>query len=140
MRRTGLFILILVLLSALSGFLLSKASLTGKVGISLFYQEYGFLKIWWQGALVIFSVLMVLLLLQAMAEKKLATQKAFLLHIIMILLAIGGFYFTWYDFRHTATHRLLGARFHTGAYLFWLGWILISVFYLTKKKIQPAAP
>jgi hypothetical protein len=28
----------------------------------------------------------------------------------------------------------LGERFHLGGYLFWIGWILISAYYLSKKR------
>ena len=140
MRRTASFIFILAALSALSGFLLSKASLPGRVGISLFYREYKFLKTWWQGALVVFAFLLLLLLLQGLAEKYFSGRKAVLFHITTLLLALAGLFFTYHDFTHTTSHRLLGGRFHAGAYLFWLDWILISLFYLTKKSPQPVEP
>ncbi|HYK57752.1 MAG TPA: cytochrome d ubiquinol oxidase subunit II [Flavisolibacter sp.] len=140
MRRTASFVFILAALSAVSGFLLSKASLTGRVGISLFYKEYKFLKTWWQGALVVFAVLLLVLWLLGLAERNFPKRKAVLFYITTILLALAGLFFTYHDFTHTTTHRLLGERFHTGAYLFWLDWILISLFYLTKKSPQPAEP
>ena len=139
MRRIALFISVLASLSAMSGFLLSKASLTGRVGISLFYKKYRFLETWWQGALAVFAILLSLLLLQGLAEKRFSKRTAGILHMAMIILALGGWYFTYHDFRHTTTHRLLGKRFHLGAYLFWIGWALISLFYLTKKP-QPIEP
>lgn len=135
MKRSVL-ILILAILSAVSGYLLSRASLVGRVGINLFYKEYKFLKIWWQGALVVFIVLLVLLFLQGLVQKKLIFEKAKQLHIIAIVAALVGLYFTYNDFRHTTSHRLLGERFHLGGYLFWIGWILISIYYLAKKT-QP---
>lgn len=134
MKKTALLILILSLLSAISGWLLSKASLAGRAGISLFYKEYRFLKIWWQGALTVFAILIILLLLQNIAQRKLGKHKANILHISMLLLSMVGLYFTYYDFRHTISHRLLGERFHLGAYLFWIGWMVISLFYLTQNK------
>ena len=54
-------IFLLAILSTVSGYLLSKASLVGRIGINLFYKEYKFLKVWWQGALVVFIVLLILL-------------------------------------------------------------------------------
>lgn len=140
MKKTAPFILLLAALAALSGYLLSKSSLVGKAGISLFYKEYRFLKTWWQGALVIFVVLIILFMLQGIAEKKLAKTKANILHISMIVLALVGLYFTYSDFRHTLSHRLLGERFHIGAYLFWIDWILVSLFYITKKPPQMTEP
>ena len=140
MKRTALFLSLLAVLSIISGYLLSNASLVGKVGISVFYKQYQFLKTWWQGALIVFAVLLIFFLVQGFAEKKLIKTKANLLHVSMILLALTGLYFTYYDFRHTTTHRLLGERFHIGAYLFWIDWIIISLFYLTQKKPETIEP
>jgi hypothetical protein len=126
---------VLAVLSLLSGYLLSKVSLTGRAGISLFYKEYRFLKVWWQGALVVFGTLLLLLLLQASISSKLTRTKANLFHGFMILLALLGLYFTYQDFRHTIAHRLLGERFHLGAYLFWISWIIssaVQLFYNVK--------
>jgi hypothetical protein len=139
-KRTALFLSLLAVLSIISGYLLSNASLVGKVGISVFYKQYQFLKTWWQGALIVFAVLLIFFLVQGFAEKKLIKTKANLLHVSMILLALTGLYFTYYDFRHTTTHRLLGERFHIGAYLFWIDWIIISLFYLTQKKPETIEP
>jgi hypothetical protein len=55
-----------------------------------------------------------------------------------LVLALIGLYFTYQDFRHNTAHRWLGERFHLGGYLFWIGWMAISVFYLIKKG--PAVP
>ena len=140
MRRTASFVFILAALSAVSGVLLSKASLTGRVGISLFYKEYKFLKTWWQGALVVFAFLLLILWLLGLAEKNFSKQKAVLFYITTIFLALAGLFLTYHDFTHTITHRLLGERFHLGAYLFWLDWVLICLFYLTKKSPQPTEP
>lgn len=128
------FIGFLAALSVLCGVLLSRASLVGRVGISLFYKQYRFLKTWWQGALTVFAVLLVLFLLQYWATRKLQRRKANALHACLIILAAAGLYFTYYDFRHTLSHRWLGERFHLGAYLFWLGWMAISFFFIFKKN------
>jgi hypothetical protein len=111
MKRTSFLLFLLAALSAISGYLLSKASLVGKVGISMFYKEYQFLKVWWQGALVVFGVLFLLFLLQAAIQKKAARGTANFIHIVCILLALVGLYFTYNDFRHDLSHRLLGERF-----------------------------
>jgi hypothetical protein len=134
MKKTALLVFILGCLSVTSGWLLSKASLVGRAGISLFYKEYRFLKTWWQGALTVFIVLILLLLLQGIGQRKLGRHKANILHISILLLSTIGLYFTYYDFRHTTSHRLLGERFHLGAYLFWIGWMIISLFYLNQNK------
>ena len=120
MKRYTL-VLSLAILSALAGYLFSKASLVGRIGINVFYKEYRFLKVWWQGALLIFAVLLIFLWLQGLAQKKMQTSKARMLHLSAVLAALTGIFLTYNDFRHTTTHRLLGERFHLGGYLFWLG-------------------
>lgn len=126
--------ILLIAISILSCVLLSKASLIGRTGINLFYKEYKFLKTWWKGAFTVFIVLTLFSFLQGAAQKKLEPKKAKAIHIGCLLAALAGLYFTYYDFRHTTTHRLLGERFHLGGYLFWIGWIIISVYYLTQSK------
>jgi hypothetical protein len=152
-RRHGLFhlfavmksnkliplILFLTFLSLISGYLMSRASLAGRIGISLFYKQYKFLKIWWQGALVVFIVLILVVILQAFLKNKLGYQRSKFIHIGMIVLGLLGFYLTWQDFHTTTTHRMLGTSFHIGAYLFWLGWIIASSFFLFKKQ-EPVLP
>jgi hypothetical protein len=108
------------------------------VGISLFYKQYRFLKVWWQAGLVVFAVWMVLVFLQRWAHRKLSPKAAKWLHTGAIAFALAGLFFTYQDFRNTISHRWLGERFHLGGYLFWLGWIIISVFYLTAKEKAPA--
>jgi len=130
LKKTTVLILVLLLLSCLSGYLMSKPSLIGRIGISLFYHEYRFLRTWWKGALAVFGTLMVLLALQGVAQRKLPLRTSRLLHIGLVLLALGGLYLTYSDFQHTATHRWLKEKFHLGAYLFWIGWLIVSFFYL----------
>jgi hydrogenase-4 membrane subunit HyfE len=98
------------------------------------YKEYRFLKTWWKGALVVFVVWMILLIIQQIIENKLPKQKAVIVHVIFILLAFVGLYFTYSDFQQTTSHRWLKERFHIGAYLFWLGWIIISAFCIVQKR------
>lgn len=127
---------LLAFLSCLSGWLMSRPSLVGRMGIELFYKEYKFLRTWWQGALAVFVTLMILLVLQGILALKLSKRKSNLIQLGMILLALLGFYFTYYDFNHTATHRWLKERFHIGAYLFWASWIMISIYYLVQKRTE----
>lgn len=123
--------LFLLALAGLAGYLLSKASLVGKIGISVFYQQYRFLKTWWQGGLVLFAVWMLLFFLQQKAQQRCQPRTARLVHFGAILVAGIGLYFTYLDFRNSLSHRWLGERFHLGGYLFWFGWISISLFFLT---------
>ena len=134
MKRKYGFALLLLILSALAGFLLSKASFVGRVGISLFYTQYKFLKVWWQAGLLVFFIWMMFYFLQGRAQKKFSLSKSRIIHIVAIVFALAGLYFTYQDFQHTTSHRFLGTKFHLGGYLFWIGWILISLFYLTEKN------
>src|SRR5207249_10826797 len=129
MKRKSGIILFLAILSFISGYLMSKASLVGRAGISLFYREYTFLKVWWKGALLILASFGLLFIVQGLIQR-LGRKKAITIHIIACILAMSGLYFTFSDFRHSVSHHLLGERFHLGMYLFWIGWIIISLSYL----------
>ena len=129
MKKKTLIIVLLLIVSIISGHLMSKASLVGKAGMSLFYREYNFLKVWWQGALLVFTALIVLFVLLHFIQRKVAYNKMKTISLLALLAGILGAYFTYYDFRHTLSHRLLGERFHIGAYLFWVGWLLVAISY-----------
>jgi hypothetical protein len=133
-KRISILIVLLAALAALSGYLMSKASFIGRLGMTYFYKEYRFLKTWWKGALAVFVVWIIVLIAQTIVEKKLKTRTASLIHVVFILLALLGLYFTYSDFQHTTSHRWLKEKFHIGAYIFWLGWIIISVFCMAQKR------
>jgi len=132
MKTSAVLVSVLVLLSSVSGWLLSKATLIGRTGINLFYKEYRFLKIWWQGGLVVFAGLMAWMFIHYLIQKKLQRTNAVILYAGLLLVAIAGLYFTYQDFRNDFSHRLLGERFHIGAYLFWIGCMIITCFYLLR--------
>lgn len=133
-KRTSILIVFLATLATLSGYLMSKASFIGRLGMTYVYKEYRFLKIWWKGALAVFVVWIILLIIQAIVERKLSKATANIIHVIFILLALVGLYFTYSDFQHTTSHRWLKEKFHIGAYLFWLGWIIISAYCIVQKR------
>ena len=139
MKRRLSLLLFLFVLACMSGYLLSKATLVGRVGISLFYKQYKLLKVWWQGGLLVFAVWMILFFLQGLAQKKLTPATARMIHLGAIVAALVGLFFTYQDFRNNLSHRLLGERFHLGGYLFWLGWIIVSLFFLLRKE-EPLMP
>ena len=136
-KRYSLFFISLIPFSILSGYLLSKASLIGRTGINLFYKEYKFLKVWWQGALVAFIAWAVLAFFLSIIQHKTSKKQSHIIYIVILLLGAIGLYVTYYDFRHTLTHRLLGERFHLGGYLFWIVWMLISICFLWQQKPIP---
>ncbi|HVG16392.1 MAG TPA: hypothetical protein VM935_15580 [Chitinophagaceae bacterium] len=134
MKRKIYLPALLLILSLISGVLLSKASLVGRTGINLFYKEYKFLKLWWQGSFVVFITLMVVFGIHSLLAKKLNRSAANKAHLLSVVIALTGLFFTYQDFRNTLTHRLLGERFHLGAYLFWLGWIIVAVYFLVVNR------
>ena len=135
-RNYPLLIFILALLSLLSGNLTKGVSLVGRVGINLFYKEYKFFKVWWQAALVCFAALILITVMLYFMDKALngLTRKIVLLVFFFVFLA--GLYFTFRDFRDDLSHRLLGERFHLGIYLYWIGFCIISLFYMLTPKMK----
>lgn len=90
--------------------------------------------------MVVFMVLLLLLLIQGWIYKNLATRSAKMIHGITLLVGLVGLCFTYLDFERTLTHRMLGERFHLGAYLFWMGWIVVCLYYLLKRKTAVIEP
>ncbi len=138
MKRNAIFLVILAMLSVVSGYLLSKASWLGRVGMTFFYKEYNLLKIWWQGAIAVYLFLLILFMGHSLIQKTLPAVTARLLHIIALMTAITALYFTYDDFTTDISHKLLGHRFHNGFYLIWIDWMLMCLFFAFKKK--PAQP
>lgn len=134
MNPRFLFILFLAGLSLVSGYLASKASLVGRLGISLFYREYQFLKTGWGGALAAFALFLFLFLFQYLISKTKSRNTAIKFFLAFLFLGLAGLIATYLDFRNTLSHRWLGERFHLGFYLFWIGWMSISIFYLWPRK------
>ena len=136
MRRNIPFLLYLAVLSAVSGWLMSRMSWLGRVGVNWFHKEYKFLKVWYEGGAVVFVVLLILFAIQYLADRKLKTVIARIVQVVALLAAFGGLWLTYSDFRTDFTHNILKERFHLGAYLFWVGWISISLFLLATARIQ----
>ena len=102
--------------------------------MTFFYKEYNLLKVWWQGAIAVYIVLLLLFLLHSVIQRTLRPVMARLLHIVLLLAAVGCLYLTYDDFTNDLSHRLLGHRFHYGFYLGWAGWILICLFFIFKRR------
>jgi len=134
LKTNVLIIAILALFSFIAGYLLSAISWVGRTGINLFYTEYKFLKVWWKGAGLVFIVWVILYGLQSYMKSRSNRSTFTLTYSILLIVAVAGLYFSYSDFRHTISHRWLGERFHLGVYLFWLGWIGISIYGLATNK------
>ncbi|MCW3079324.1 cytochrome d ubiquinol oxidase subunit II [Segetibacter sp.] len=135
LKRSSVFVFLLAVFALISGYLLSAISLAGRTGINLFYTQYKFLKDWWKGALLVFVVWVILLAIQLYVHKKASKSASIIVQAALLIIALAGLYMSYSDFRNSLSHRWLGERFHLGVYLFWLGWIAISVFMLLQKKI-----
>ena len=123
----------LVPLAIIAGWTLSKATIVGKVGIHFLHREYAFLNSWWKGALFVWGVWIILEIIQYMAWKRSRRNINLAVQAVFISLALLGLYFTYLDFR-TFSHGILGERFHIGGYLFWIGWCIISIFFINLRN------
>ncbi|MDH7463383.1 cytochrome d ubiquinol oxidase subunit II [Chitinophagaceae bacterium 26-R-25] len=139
MKRLLPLSVFLAVLSVIAGFLLSRMSFIGRVGISFFYKEYTFMKTWWKGTLVIFAALFLLMLLQDAVDRKLVKKRANSFQLLVLTAAVVGIYFTYRDFQYYYAHRWLKEKFHLGGYLFWIGWAAISLYFLFSRQDAPLA-
>ena len=127
----------LIPLAVIVGWTLSKAAIVGKVGIHFLHREYAFLNSWWKGALVVWGVWVVLEIVQYRVWQKYRPGINLIIQAACIILAVLGLIYSYFDFR-TFSHGLLGERFHIGGYLFWIGWCIISIFFINsgRKKFR----
>jgi len=139
MKHSLPFILYLAVLSAISGWLMSRMSWIGRVGVNLIHKEYKFLKTWYEGGGIVFGVLLILFLLQYLSRRRMAPIVSISLQLLALIAAICGLWLTYSDFREDFTHSILKERFHLGAYLFWVGWISISLYCLAviRHRVSP---
>lgn len=133
-------LIFLVTLSVVAGYLLSKVSLVGRMGMKMFYKEYLFLRSWWKDTLLLLVVFAILFAVQGYLRQKLPANRSNKIYIISVVLALAGLYISYDDFRHTISHHLLGERFHIGVYLFWVGWVAISLYYLVQNALDGRLP
>jgi hypothetical protein len=134
MKRLSFLIIFLIAISAIAGYLMSRGTWVGRIGMHIFHREYLFLNTWWKGSLMVFGALIIILILHAIIQKTLPNIVAKLIHVILLMAALTGLYYNYYDFRTDFEHHLMGERFHLGFYLFWIGWVGIALFYISKKK------
>ncbi len=130
-------VLIQVIISLVSGILLSKMSLIGKIGVSTVYTEYGFMKTWYKGFAAVL-IIQLLLIAVLWIVKRITTYKNFsLVNLILIILGLLGLIYTFYDFTSTS-HKYMNSQFHAGGYLFWAGWFITCLyFFFARVKPRP---
>lgn len=138
MKKRIPVLLLLTILSVICGYLFHKISWIGRLGINIAYDEYTIFKSWWKSSLLVFGIYMALYLIHYLACKNKQQRSVIIINIVSILLAIGGLYYTYHDFRTDFSHRIAGERFHLGFYLFWVGWIVINLHFIIRKQANNA--
>ncbi|MGM5630580.1 hypothetical protein O2K51_06710 [Apibacter raozihei] len=139
MKRLSLLLIFELLISLSAGFLMSKMSWLGRMGINLIRTEYKIFKTWWKTALVIFAIQVFLIFLQWIVKRTCRLNTARLIFFLLLLTGIVGIGYTYYDFSTVYEHRLMKERFHLGGYLFWIGWISSNLYFLVTpySKVKP---
>lgn len=138
-KKIPVMILCQLLFTWLQVMLISKISLIGKIGIAVAYKEYRFLRSFWKTYFLLAGVQLLVIGVLAYTHRTQTRKKHSVACGIIFLLAVLGLLYTYNDFVHTYSHRLLKERFHLGFYLFWIGMMASSVFFLLlpKKQIKP---
>lgn len=133
-NKWTLLIIFLLIISITSGILLSKMSLIGQIGISTFYTQYSFLKNWYMSAALIFLSLTLFTALLWICKRTLSYRNFTIINLILLILALIGFFYTYYDFTSSSL-KYLNNKFHMGAYLFWATCLLLNIsFFIIRVK------
>ncbi|MDR0792566.1 MAG: cytochrome d ubiquinol oxidase subunit II [Chitinophagaceae bacterium] len=133
MKKNTFLILLQAILSLIAGFLVSKMSWIGRVGINFFMPQYKIFKSWWQAGLLCFGIQVSVIFILWIVKKKASPTASFITSLVFLLIAIVGLYFTYNDFQTTISHRLMKEKFHLGFYIFWLGWMGSSIGFMRKR-------
>lgn len=137
MKKILNLILIQTIISLISGILLSKMSLVGKIGISVVYTEYTILKSWWKAALVVFSIQLIIMAILYVSKRFMLYKTFVIINLVLIIIGLLGVFFTYIDFT-TTSHKYMNSKFHTGGYLVWLGWFINCIyFFIFSVKPKP---
>nr|WP_297306759.1 hypothetical protein [uncultured Flavobacterium sp.] len=137
MKKILNLILLQGIISLISGILLSKMSLVGKIGISIVYTEYSLLKTWWKAALVVFIVQLIIIAILYISKRFMLYKTFVIINLILIIIGLLGVFFTYIDFT-TTSNKYMNSKFHTGGYLVWLGWFINCIyFFIFSVKPKP---
>ena len=113
------------------------------MGIATVHKEYSMLRSGWKTFLLLFSIQVVIIITLGIVQKRFPKKISIIITSVLLLLGMIGLFITFQDFLYTYTHRLLKERFHTGFYLFWLGWVATCLFFiirLTRKRPDATFP
>jgi len=123
-----------LLLSIISAMLLAQMSWIGRLGISIFYNDYAILKSPVQTGGIIFTLQLLVILILHWAFLVGSRRILQRFCVIVFLLASVGLAYTAYDFNQSFSHRILKSKFHFGGYLVWIGFMMTSIFYYFQPK------
>lgn len=137
MKKLLNLILLQGIISLISGILLSKMSLVGKIGITVAYTEYAILKSWWKAALVVFAIQLIIMAILYVSKRFMLYKTFVIINLVLIIIGLLGVFFTYIDFT-TTSHKYMNSKFHTGGYLVWLGWFINCIyFFIFSVKPKP---
>ena len=136
-NKWTVLVLIQVIISLVSGILLSKMSLIGRIGVSTVYTEYGFMKHWYKGFAAVLAIQLLLIAILWIVKRITSYKNFSLVNLILIILGLLGLIYTFYDFTSTS-HKYMNSQFHAGGYLFWAGWFITCLyFFFARVKPKP---
>ena len=128
MKKSTSILLFQGLISVVSGILITQMSLLGRIGIHTMYRQFLVFRSWWKTALLLFAVQCLLYGVRKAMRLSSAKKVAW----ILLLIGILGAGTTYWDFSHTM-HKVMKAKFHFGFYLFWLGWAVSCLYFISLK-------
>ncbi|RYY58034.1 MAG: hypothetical protein EOO09_00235 [Chitinophagaceae bacterium] len=136
-KKLSILVLFHLVFTFIQVSLISKISFIGKVGIAMMYKEYKFLRSFPKTyAYLILTQLLVIGVL-TYTHQRLSRRRHYMTCGVVFLLALVGLWYTYNDFVHNYSHRLLKERFHLGFYLFWIGMMISAVFFALLPATKP---
>ena len=139
MKKSTSILLFQGLISVVSGILITQMSLLGRIGIHTMYRQFLVFRSWWKTALLFFAAQCLLLALLYGVRKAMRLSSAKKVAWILLLIGILGAGTTYWDFSHTM-HKVMKAKFHFGFYLFWLGWAVSCLYFISLKGDERKVP
>ncbi|RYY61803.1 MAG: cytochrome d ubiquinol oxidase subunit II [Chitinophagaceae bacterium] len=128
-KKISILVLCHALFTLVQVFLISKISFIGKIGIALMYKEYKFLRSFPKTYFLLFGVQLLVVGILTYTHRKQPRKNHLIACAVIFALAVLGLWYTYNDFVHNYSHRLLKERFHLGFYLFWLGMMASCIFF-----------
>lgn len=136
-KKLGIFVVFHLVFTFIQVSLISKISLIGKVGIALMYKEYKFLRSFPKTYTYLMLAQLLVIGVLAFTRQRLSRRRHYMTCGLVFLIALTGLWYTYNDFVHTYSHRLLKERFHLGFYLFWIGMMVSAIFFALLHAPKP---